>query len=253
MSSAASLLLDAVPDWFRPSEVSGGRLTGMAHVRGTPWEADGIELAIIGRQSVSVGELVPGTQLPARCPERHIQGDLTFCVGLDPKPIDVPEAAIRWWEQLRQYLRCQGVADRTKVWPPAHSLDHGDAGRFHERALALASAAGVEEEYAAARLGEPSWITDPNLRIVDRRGGFINGRAVCPRGCRRRASRNAPVVRRNCERRQMLSDLVYSEQQRIKALAKYWQHVLNDGTRCCRTMLACPIRDKEKAATATWL
>lgn len=251
MRSAASLLLDTSPDWFRPDEVSDTGLVGIARVRGTPWAVNGIELAIIGRQRVSVGELVPGTLLPARCPERHIQGDFTFCVGLDPKPIDLLETAIQWWEHLRQYLRCQGVADRTRVWPPAHSLDHGDAGRFHERALTLASSAGVEEEYAAARLGEPSWITNPNLRIVDRRGGVINGRAVCPRGCRRRASRNAPVVRRDCERRQMLSDLVHAEQQRIKALAKYWQYVLNDGTRCCRTMLACPIRDKEDAADTT--
>lgn len=49
----------------------------------------------------------------------------------------------------------------------------------------------------------------------------------------------------------MLADLVHAERQRIKALAEYWQHVLNDGTRCCRTMLACPIRDKEDAADNT--
>lgn len=243
--SQASLLVDAAPAWFETTRTTAIEIVGVARVPQTPWSTEGIELSIVGASTMRVSETVPGTKLPARCPERHIQGDRTFCLGLRQKKIATLEAAGAWWEQLRQYLRCQGVAARTRVWPPAHALDHGDAGRHHERALALAAQAGVEEEYAAAWLGEPNWITDPALRIVDKKGKPINGRAVCPRGCRRRASRNAPILRRRCENRHLLAELVHAEKQRKAALDDYWRIVLNDGTRCCRTMLTCPLKDNE--------
>lgn len=248
MSWACSLLGEAAPAWFQTRHSSAVEIVGVARVPATSWAIDGIELKIIGSGTVRVGETVPGTRLPARCPERHIQGDTTFCLGLRRPTIDTVEAAAAWWEQVRQYLRCQAVAARTRVWPPAHALDHGDAGRHHERALALAKEAGVMEEYIAAWLGEPSWLTDPLLRFVDKSGNPINGRAVCPRGCRRRASRNAPILRRSCAKRRLLADLVHSEQRRRATLDDYWRIVLNDGTQCCRTMLSCPIRDKEDRA-----
>lgn len=249
MNATCTLLVDRAPAWFETRRTSVIEVVGVARVPATPWSGDGVELTIIGSGTVRVGETVPGTKLPARCPERHIQGDRTFCLGLRRPTIDTAEAADAWWEQLRQYLRCQAVAARTRVWPPAHALDHGDAGSHHERALALAEEAGVVEEYAAAWLGEPSWITDPRLRLVDKKGEPINGRAVCPRGCRRRASRNASILRRGCPKRRQLAALVYAEQRRRAALDDYWRIVLNDGTRCCRTMLSCPLRDHEDQAT----
>ncbi len=250
MTTTCSLLVDRAPAWFETIRTSVIEVVGVARVPGTPWSGDGVELTIIGGGTVQVGETTPGTRLPARCPERHIQGDRTFCLGLRRPTIDTAEAADTWWEQLRQYLRCQAVATRTRVWPPAHALDHGDAGRYHERALALAEEAGVFEEYAAAWLGEPSWITDPRLRIADKKGEPINGRAVCPRGCRRRASRNAPILRRACPKRRQLAALVHAEQRRRAALDDYWRIVLNDGTRCCRTMLSCPLRNHEDRTAA---
>jgi hypothetical protein len=249
VSTACSLLVRAAPAWFETRRSTTVEIVGVARVPGTPWSTNGVELRISapgGR--VEAGETVPGTRLPARCPERHVQGDRTFCLGLRRPTIDTSEVAEVWWDQLRQYLRCQAIAVRTGVWPPAHALDHGEAGVHHERALALAEEAGLSEDYATAWLGEPSWITDPDLRIIDRRGDPINGRAPCPRGCRRRASRNAPVPRRKCPRRAQLAALVHAERLRREALEDYWRIVLADGTTCCRTMRACPIRDSEDRA-----
>ena len=30
-----------------------------------------------------------------------------------------PESADQWWVQLEQFLKCQWVAEASKVWPPA--------------------------------------------------------------------------------------------------------------------------------------
>lgn len=250
MIPATAIIAANAPSWFAVERRSNNRLVGLARVPQTPWANEGLRLSIAGDRMPHVGEETPGTTLPARCPERHLQEDLTFCVGLRRIEVDTADGAARWWEQLRQWLRCQGVAERTGVWPPAHALDHGEAGIHHEQALEIARSIGLEEEYAAAWLGEPSWITDRFLHIVDRNGAAINGRAPCPRGCRRRASRNAPILRRSCGRRAQIARLVWAEKLRRKALDEYWRHVRASGTRCCGTMLSCPLRDDGDGAAS---
>jgi hypothetical protein len=252
VKSATRYLADAAPAWFSVDAVDREALIGRARVTKTPWVTSGLHLRIFGDPKPKVREEVPGTDLPSRCPERHIQWDETFCLGLRYFDVRSAREAAQWWEQLRQFLACQGVAERTRIWPPGHAIDHGDAGKHHERALALAAEAGVEEEYAAARLDEPSWLTDPKLHLFDKKGKPINGRAVCPRGCRRRArGRQVQILRTDCSKRGLLVDLGFTERLRRKALAEYWQHVFNEGTRCCRTMRYCPLgehEDRSKAA-----
>lgn len=213
-----------------------------------------MELKIQGKTIPVVGESVPGTGLPARCPERHIQGDRTFCTGLHYISVNSRKDAAAWWRQLEQFIMCQGVASKTGRWPIHQALDHGDAGKHHERALALAADAGVEDEYAAARLGDPSWLTDPKLRLFDKKGLAINGRAVCPRRCRRTArGRSVPMLRTDCEhlskpgcyKRRLLVELAFEESRRREALAKYWRDVIASGGKCCRTMRGCPLAAHE--------
>ena len=175
------------PAWFSIETSSSLFLVGTAYVPGTLWSGSGVKLHIQGYSTLSVREESPGTKFPARCPERHIQRDQTFCLGLHTLEVVSDETAIQWWEQLRQYLCCQSIAEKTGIWPPAHALDHGGAGEWHEKALIAARELGFEEEYAAAYLGEPSWITDPNLRFFDKKGNPINGRAPCPRGCKHKS------------------------------------------------------------------
>lgn len=246
MTSAIHYLADAAPAWFTVGSLDRDALVGRARVPKTPWTANGLHLRIFGDRTPKVREETPGADLPSRCPERHIQGDQTFCLGLRYIDVQSVNNAERWWEQLRQYLACQGVAERTRVWPPGHALDHGDAGRHHERALALAAEAGLEEEYAAARLGEPSWLTDTRLHLFGKDGRPINGRALCPRGCLwRKRGRKVPMLRIDCRKRSLTVELAYAEHLRRKALAEYWRHVFNEGTRCCRSMRSCPLGTHE--------
>lgn len=242
MKSAILYLADTAPAWFSIEKSNRDSLVGHARVPKTPWACDGLHLHIFGREVPRVREEVPGTDLPYRCPERHIQGDETFCLGLRYLTVQSAEKAHQWWVQLNQFLRCQGVAELTRVWPVKHALDHGDAGKHHERALSLAAEAGVEEEYASARLGERNWLTDPKLKLFDKKGRPINGRALCPRGCRKRArGRLIRTLRTDCEKRQLLVDLAYTENLRRKALDRYWKAVFASGEKCCRTMRGCPL------------
>lgn len=238
------------PAWFTAVSETNDALVGLARVSKTPWAACGLELKIQGTNSPIAGEAFPGTALPARCPERHIQGDRTFCTGLRYISVKSRQDAAAWWRQLEQFIMCQGVANKTGRWPIHQALDHGDAGKHHERALALAVEAGMEDEYAAARLGDASWLTDPKLRLFDKKGLAINGRAVCPRRCRRTArGRSVPMLRTDCEhlskpgchKRQLLVELAFEESQRREKLAKYWRDVIASSEKCCRTMRGCPL------------
>lgn len=252
MTSAIRYLADNAPAWFTVTTSTVAALVGRARVPRTPWTEGGLCLRIFGDPKPRVSEDVPGTDLPARCPERHIQWDKSFCLGLRYMDVRSQIDAVQWWEQLRQFLVCQGVAERTRVWPPSQALDHGGAGKHHEKALALAGEAGVEEEYAAGRLNEPCWLTDRSLRLFDKKGNPINRRAVCPRGCMRRArGRAVQTLRVDCPKRKILVKLAFTEYLRRKALADYWKHVFSEGTRCCRTMRSCPLgQHEDEASTA---
>lgn len=246
MRAANSLLANTAPTWFTVEKTGHDFLVGRARLPKTPWAKGGLKLRIEGSSTPRVREEVPGTDLPTRCPERHIQGDQTFCLGLRLLAVQSDDLAGQWWRQLEQYLRCQGAAELTKVWPPGQALDHGEAGKHHERALGLAVRAGVDEEYALARLGERSWLTDRAIKLFDNKGRPINGHAPCPRGCQRRArGRLVPKLRKNCSRRATLVSLAFAELQRRKALDDYWQHVCGCGDKCCRTMRGCPLAAHE--------
>jgi len=232
-----------MPAWFVASRVTVDVIEGRAHVAGSAWEESGLELVVRGKPVPIVAERVPGTDLPARCPERHVQGDRTFCVGLDRPAVGGRDDAGLWWEHLRQYVLCQSVAKATGVWPPNHALDHGDAGGHHRNALEIASRLGIEDEYIAAYQDEPSWITDPDLRLLGRKDEPINGREPCPRGCRVRGRPTVPKIRRKCRWRADLLRLVIEERKRRVELVRYWESVRKAGIVCCRTMRSCPLRD----------
>ena len=251
MKSAVIHLADSCPAWFSIEKSNRELIVGRAHVLRTPWAEDGLYLRIAGHHDPRVSEVNPGTNLPVRCAERHIQGDKTFCVGLHILQVNSQDTARQWWVRLEQFLICQGVAEQTRIWPVKQALDHGDAGKYHERALALARAANISEEYDLARLGEPSWITDRKRHMFGKKGELINSRALCPRGCKRRVrGRTVRTLRADCDKRQTLVDLVIAEQLRQKALKEYWRDVVASSHKCCRTMRECPLSGREDSASS---
>ena len=131
------------PAWFSIEASSSLFLVGTAYVPGTLWSGSGVKLHIQGYSTLSVREESPGTKFPARCPERHIQRDQTFCLGLHTLEVVSDETAIQWWEQLRQYLCCQSIAEKTgisceqkrkfhleKYWQDARALGETCCGKM---------------------------------------------------------------------------------------------------------------------------
>lgn len=92
-------------------------------------------------ENVSAQEKTPD-RLPARCPERHINGDGTFCMywqGEMSLKIDSEEAARTWWSTLLGYLKLQERAEKLKRWPDDNAWAHGNAALHQQKAIAAAA------------------------------------------------------------------------------------------------------------------
>ncbi|MGN6424292.1 MAG: E2 domain-containing protein [Asticcacaulis sp.] len=93
------------------------KIQGVAYPASTIWVSSGISLTITGKvTSIAVTETTPGMILPSFCPERHINGDSSFCLGLKPVRPDDPNSAALWWLHLLQYLQCQSTAAKVGIW-----------------------------------------------------------------------------------------------------------------------------------------
>jgi hypothetical protein len=241
------------PSWFQVLRNSALSTEGAARIPGTPWADTGLLLIIRedpGPERLArvlrVREALPGSNLPRYCPERHVNPNSTFCLGLDMAPIKSEDDAEPWWKLLRQFIECQGVAQRTGIWPMRFALDHGEAGKHHQAALQIAEKLEITEEYLSAYLGDSSWIHDFNLRMVDKKNQLINGRARCPRRCLGRCRGNnhgkRPLLRRECLCRLDIARLMQEEHSRLEKLRIYWRDAVNGGLVCCGQMKNCPIK-----------
>lgn len=95
-------------------------------------------------------------QLPDFCPERHINGDGSFCLNLevaDPLHVASEASAQRWLRTLAAYLRLQLRVRNLRRWPGT-SWAHGLAGNHQWYAQRIATALGPEfvDDLAAGRL-----------------------------------------------------------------------------------------------------
>ncbi|MGP9820043.1 E2 domain-containing protein [Salinarimonas sp. NSM] len=234
-------LASARPGWFGVRSSAAPRLAGLASLDDDiSAVVHGFELSIEADASVQVRETIPGTRLPTYCPERHINSDASFCLGMGmTSAITSREQAEIWWTSLRQFLELQVVVGQTGIWPKAIELDHGEAGGHHRRALQAAAILGVEAEYEAARLGERSWITDGSVRVSRKCIRLLNGRAACPLGCQYRGGH--PKLRRNCAHSTTIAELVDAERRRRKGLDQFWQLQKTLGLQCCRSVSTCPL------------
>jgi hypothetical protein len=231
----AALIAERAPAWFDIKEWDEESLCGRARPPRTGWLDAGLDLRIsVVGQSAEVAELSPGTHLPAYCPERHIQPDSTFCLGLEPRRVRSRRQADRWWTELQTFLVCQSIAADTLLWPPQYALDHGDAGRYHRLALRLAKDLGIEQAYLDAYFDAPSWLTGEGVRKF----GLKAGRSHLPARPRR-----PPAIKHPKRNRLRLMDLVAAEQKRRRALAEFWAVAANAGIPCCQSMRDCPLTD----------
>lgn len=166
---------------------------------------------------VMAQEAVPGTSIPAFCPDRHLNGDETFCLGLER--FDQSEAGFEdFWAKLRSYLLCQQYADRHGVWPTGRGLSHGDAAHAQIEAESHAEAANLARSYRRAlEFG------------TGRLAGDLIGLGT------RLANDEKPG-------RAALRRLIFAELERRRQDALFLDWVLSRGLPCCGTMKHCPVK-----------
>lgn len=180
---------------------------------------------------VCIRERNPGTALPPYCPQRHINANATFCLGLVAgKGIRSPDKADEWWRKLQLFLSCQEAAQRNGVWPPSFQLSHGDAGEVQVVAELLATRLGLKDEYTSAvELGSGRIATDAK-NFETARNVYSADRFFC--SCPMSSSVTCHIVRYEC--------LVKLEQLRKQSEAQFWR--FNAHKECCNTMKECPLR-----------
>lgn len=236
------LICRTTPAWFTAHHTTADTLEGAAKIAVAFGAGDvAVELLIHSASGkISVSELSVGTLFPARCSERHVQWDGTFCIGYQAgEGISTVDAAAVWWGLLEQFLRLQRVASRTRRWPVRQAVAHGAAGPHHLAALQAARELSLEEEYYQMLEGEPAWFSGQFPKVSTTATRVLNGRLPCPKGCTRRGK---PILRRNCTKSEVICRLLSEERLRQKREREFWQAHIEAGIACCGTMDGCPLR-----------
>jgi hypothetical protein len=188
---------------------------------------------------LEVREIGSEPLLPRNCPERHINDDGSFCLGLRAgEGICDAITACQWWDKLQVFLICQETAHETGEWPYYAELSHGAAGEYQRKAEEVAEELGVLEEYQLAVHSNRGLIVEVARRVNRSTLYPTNGRALC--ACGRVDRRGRALLRRDCWKAH-LSCLAVLEFQRRQALEQFWSDYRKKN-RCCGTMRNCPIR-----------
>jgi hypothetical protein len=113
---------------------------------GSPPTVYRVRVTAIGRM-VSAREETTSL-LPGWCPERHINGDGSFCLywaEAEPLLISSQEEARAWWTKLLAFLRRQDTAQSHRRWPgKADARAHGpEAARHQAEAERIAELLGT--------------------------------------------------------------------------------------------------------------
>lgn len=214
---------------------------------------------------VSVRELPGHTVLPAFCPDRHINGDGSFCLGWgrdNPRTITDETTARRWWAAVYQFLTRQAGASARGVFPGTeHGRAHGDAAVRQakaEQAAARLSTAFAEcvaaGKFVVRQDPRPGQHrlelccgTERIARVSTRSKALVGGRTICPCG----ATPERDIS--DCDdHAQALATFILEHHACKVADKKYLDACAAAGHVCCDTLQACGLRQaiKRKQAEA---
>lgn len=188
-------------------------------------------------QQVAVFERPVGRTLPACCPERHINPDGSFCIGLRAGEGINEENASAWWEKLHVFILCQETAAETGFWPGEAQLSHGEAGEIELAAERAADHLGLRSVYREAVAFGTGSIATGLAKINEKTGLLRNGRSACI--CGRTDRHKRVLLRRECHRSGLGCPVILEHRRRIK-VNEYWRGLR--GQACCGSMRECPLR-----------
>lgn len=234
-----------MPSWVAAEKCTANELNVIA----TPPKQSGapgtsVKIRIwTAADAVNVAEAQIGHLFPRSCPQRHINHDGTFCLGLNAGAnIQNNQLAAEWWGKLAKYLNCQEYAKALAQWPPRQQLSHGNAATFQIEAENFALRLGILQDYLDAVEHHEGWLAGdlPKCSKDERR--ILNGRAPCPKGCK--TKRGAKLLRKQCKDSEIMWGLIANETLRRLEEKHFVQSYRRDDFKCCGTMKNCPFREQ---------
>ena len=222
-------------DWVLTPPLIGGGSVGPYAIR--IWTEEGVLCA---------SETPPGRDLPAVCPELHINPGGDFCLGALSFRADVDEEVAGFWQALGEFLHNQQFARRKRHWPAGRWLSHGrQAALAQLRAEAIADRSGLADDYAEWLECSDGWLGQILAR-KDQLRALLSSNQNCPRGCR--GINNVPTKLRACSRRSALKNLADIEQVRLQSQERYYRALHQSGVTCCHRVDGCGLARLEEAA-----
>lgn len=196
-----------------------------------------LELTVVHiGDEIKVSERSIGSALPACCPERHINPDGTFCIGLRAGEGITDETAPAWWKKLHAFALWQETAAETGFWPAEAQLSHGEAGEVELLAEKAAEDLNLLTVYREAVAFDTGLIASAVPKVNAKTSKLRNGRSACI--CGRTDRRGRPLLRRDC---QFHGCPIVLEYRRRAMVDEYWR-TLRGRVACCGTMHECPLR-----------
>jgi hypothetical protein len=187
---------------------------------------------------IVVSERPVGNTLPACCPERHINLDGSFCIGLRAGVGITDETAPAWWKKLHAFALWQETATETGFWPSEAQLSHGEAAEWELAAEKAADQLGLRSAYREAVAFDTGIIASAVRKISSKTGVLRNGRNSCI--CGRTDRRGRKLLRRDCHGIGHGCPILFEHRRRI-SIDEFW-HGLRGHVACCGTMRECPLQ-----------
>lgn len=185
---------------------------------------------------------------PAGCPERHIESDGAFCLGVGA-PIHPHSAADAdtWWVWLKEFLDSQIFVDSNRYWPSGRTLHHGQAAHIQIEMEELSRGTFLENDVRRHLEEGDGWLSQHLPRLSKDGRSLINLRSPCPVGCFTRTGppskiqgrKKHAVLRRDCQQKTLLLALVKLELIRLKKENEFWQS--HPRKTCCKSIVGCPL------------
>lgn len=209
--------------------------------------------------SVTVREATPHN-LPAFCPQRHINRDGTFCLYWSENgsfAISSAESATQWWEIVWKYLTLQARAENKRRWPNTNEWAHGKAALHQKNAMAAAERLGpyfyaaLDNSAISIELQpKRSSAQGPTLRVLVHgqhiysiwlnSGKVVNRKQRCFCGS---SGKKRPARLRSCQgHAKDAADLALRIKKWQEAESEFWESFKEEA--CCGTCDDCPLQEK---------
>ncbi|GFE87309.1 E2 domain-containing protein [Steroidobacter agaridevorans] len=254
---AVDLLLAAAPAFGIEVTLSAG---GVAHVTlplARPSGKSGtyeLELHERHHGHVLVREQPQSRRLPAHCPERHINGDGSFCLywqeGEDEaRPVTDADSATDWWVLLNRYLNRQETAAQLGHWV-GEARAHGDAAQHQRAAERIAARFGGKfaEDLRGGKLRVQRRERHSRALLELSRGDVLIARIstmptaqiahdlACP------CDAGASPIGSCSSHRNDLKELILAVRNWNEGERRFYERLRAARVRCCGTMRGCPLQ-----------